>query len=133
MHKNIAGLSVVGGARLAGILGLLSSDNPGERDAGAHAVARFMRSRDLQWVDIIGTPTPQQLCNDNWSVLADWPVHWRRAVHTCLREPGLLSDWHRRFLTTVAAYKHQPSVRQLHVLATITTITAAVLAAGGGK
>jgi hypothetical protein len=101
-------------ARLAAILGLLSSDKPGERDAAAHAATRFLRSRDLQWSDVFGAPAlpaPEPQPMRDLSVLAEWPVRWRTAVQMCLQFSG--DDREQAFLNNLSTYRQLNWLRSI--------------------
>jgi hypothetical protein len=113
--------------RLAAILGRLGSDHAGERDAAALTATRFLRTRDLQWSDVIGAPALPPRQQPASLVLVDWPARWRGAVQLCLTAVGL-TEWQREFLHTIATYAHRPSSRQLEILK---AIAEHVLGAGG--
>ena len=113
---------------LAAILARLSSPYDGEVLAAAAALQRFLQSRRLTCRDLLAPALPAPPC---FTVFDGWPLRWRTAVLICRQAPaGILSDWDRRFLATIAGYEHRPSDRQLDILA---TITGNVLAAGGGQ
>jgi hypothetical protein len=82
-------------AKLVGILGLLSSDKAGERDAAAHAASRFLKARDLQWADILGVPPPD-------------PIEtWRQEAMTCARYgAGILSPWELNFCRSLSGFSN---------------------------
>jgi hypothetical protein len=68
-------------AKLAGILELLASYNPGEVAAAAAAATRFLRSRGIRRCDILlpdALPPPAGLAS---SLLDNWPARWRAAAH----------------------------------------------------
>ena len=97
MRSNDPALNPAERARLAAILGLLSSDKPGERDAAAHAATRFIQARNLQWPDIItpALPTPDVDDPDTDPV----GVGWRRTAAACRRYLHLLNRWEADFLS----------------------------------
>jgi hypothetical protein len=114
--------------KLCAILALLTSDKAGEACAAAAAATRFLAARGLTWRDLLVPALSQPEAAARSEVFDNWPRHWRAAVDACRQAPVALSDWDRRFLTTVAGYEHRPSDRQLDILA---TIVGNVLAAGG--
>jgi hypothetical protein len=113
------------------ILARLGSNFDGEVLAAAAAFQRFLNSRGLTCRDLIAPAQLASALSTSFCVLEDWPRMWRAAANICHRAPeGVLPDWDRRFITTLRLYRQRPSSRQLDILA---TITAAVLAAGGGQ
>jgi hypothetical protein len=109
MHKSDLTLNPADRARLAGILGLLASDKPGERDAAAHAAIRFLKARDLRWSDILDVPAADGL-------LDDLAGRWREAAATCvLRGPGVLTPWEIGFCRSLTGFSRCTD-KQLGVL-----------------
>jgi hypothetical protein len=95
MRSNDPALNPAERARLAAILGLLSSDKPGERDAAAHAATRFIQVRNLQWPDIITSVLPTPGVDPDIDPIG---VDWRRTAAACSRYPLLLNKWEAEFI-----------------------------------
>ena len=76
--------------RLVKLLGLLSSDHPGEQAAAATAASRFLRSRNLTWQEVL---EPQHR--------GPAPATWREAVTRLLQHPRELTAWENRFLSDI--------------------------------
>ena len=100
--------------RLVKLLGLLSSDQAGERATAGAMAWRFLRERKLSWADVLrprsAEPPP----------LAAPGSGWRRIARECLAvdaEVDALSDWERRFCQVIAERCWPPSDKQLRVLA----------------
>jgi hypothetical protein len=110
MHKSDpAVLNPADRARLAGILGLLSSDKAGERDAAAHAATRFLTARDLRWSDVLDVPRADGL-------LDDLAGRWRDVAATCvLRGGGVLTPWEFSFCRKLVGFP-RCSDKQLEIL-----------------
>jgi hypothetical protein len=111
MHKSDpAVLNPADRARLAGILGLLSSTVAGERDAAAHAATRFLKARDLRWSDILDVAPADGL-------LDDLAGRWRDAAATCVLRGsgGILSPWELGFCRSLVSFS-RCSDKQLEVL-----------------
>ena len=106
------------------ILALLAPDKPREAAATGDAAMRSLATHGHTWRDLLVKALPKPEASP---VLDDWP-RWRAAVQASQHAPVALSAWDSRFLATLADYEHQPSDRQLDVLA---TIVGNVLAAGG--
>lgn len=80
--------------KLAGVLGMLGSPHPGERDNAARLADRLVGGRGLEWAELLAPkpaawrpPTPPPPSCD---VEAD--------LRVCRAYPGLLNNWERGFL-----------------------------------
>jgi hypothetical protein len=87
-------------ARLIAILSRLQSNFDGERQAAALAAVRFLHDRDLTWEDIVLPPDPGQ------PILgcAAATESWRATIAACLRQPGSLRPWERKFLQSLRRF-----------------------------
>lgn len=78
---------------LAGMLGRLGSDQAGERDCAALMATRWVRSRGLNWSDVLvpALPEPKQPppTQDD---------RWRVCVERCLLRASMLNAWEQGFL-----------------------------------
>ena len=79
--------------RLIGCLNLLTSDQPGERDAAGLAACRFLRARGLSWSDVILSAAPARPADDG-------ALPWRVVVARCMTAANL-TDWEYRFLVAI--------------------------------
>jgi hypothetical protein len=96
--------------RLAAVLELLSSDQPGERQAAAEAAHRLVRSAGLRWADVLmPEPSPGR------SPRRRSPP-WRELLAACRSRLDLLSDWERHFVLSVAS-QGRISKKQYAILA----------------
>ena len=81
-------------SKLVRILGLLGSDQPGERDAAALAADRLRRSRGLTWDEIVRSPAPPpqpaDLRGSVNPVVAD--------LDLAVRHRHRLDEWPRQFV-----------------------------------
>jgi hypothetical protein len=77
--------------KLVKLLGLLSSDHPGEQVAAATAATRFMHARGLTWQELL---EPQRR--------GPAPATWREAVARLLQHPRDLTAWENRFLSDIS-------------------------------
>jgi hypothetical protein len=103
-------------ARLAGVLSLLGSPIPGERDAAALAADRMVRGRGYDWHDLLAptaaprpAPPPQYEAPPRGS-------DWRTLVAVATRRPDLLSAWEGRFLASLARRRTVITAKQRGVL-----------------
>ncbi len=115
-------------SKLARVLALLGSDQPGEVAAAARAADRLVRGRRLDWQDVLGGgvrggsgafrptsgPTPNAF-SDHFGDLA-----------ACDQRLDLLTSWERQFVASLAQ-RRKISSRQREVLL---EIAARVRAAG---
>ena len=100
--------------KLIRILGLLGSDQAGERDAAALAATRLMLKNSLAWHDIIVSSQPAIRVPPRI-------MPWRTTARACLGQVRRLTPWEHRFLTDLCARNQVPSPRQLELLAEIAT------------
>ena len=94
--------------RLAKLLGMFGSDHQGERDAAALAAHRFIRSLNVQWIDILDPPTPDRSSTSG-------VVSWRDCVTECLRHANQLTNWERGFLGGLPSFERL-SPKQANIL-----------------
>jgi hypothetical protein len=92
--------------KLAKLLGLLSSDHQGERDAAALAAARLVKATGLSWAQII-TPAP----------VKREPLFstWRATCAELAKRPGDLRPWERKFVVDLPGFQ-RISTKQRYVL-----------------
>ncbi len=123
------GLAPADRVKLAKMLALLGSDQPGERDAAALAADRLVRARGVAWADLLGgAPPPAGTPEKPWGAASSWTPSGDRHsdLAACNRRPDLLTEWERQFVAGLAGRK-SISVRQLEIL---TELAARVRAAG---
>ena len=107
--------------RLVKILGLLSSDQAGERAAAGAMAWRFICERKLTWGGLLrprSEPPPLPAPSSGW----------RRIARQCLAFGGL-SRWETGFLCRIAAYKQKPSEKQQEILDRIADASGSLLTA----
>lgn len=107
------GLSAPDRERLLKVLGLLSSDHAGERDAAALAAMRFLHERNITWSDVLAAPWSdgtafavfadnlhEEVRRENARRNADQRrrTGWRETVAHCLEKWGSLKPWELKFL-----------------------------------
>jgi len=73
---------------------LLTSDQPGERDAAGLAACRLLQARGLGWADVVVVPAGP----------ADDTVPWRAVVTQCLASPHC-TPWERSFLENLGRFR----------------------------
>ena len=100
--------------KLVRILGLLGSDQAGERDAAALAATRLLFKSGLTWHDVIVCAQPAIRVLPCMSA-------WRPTARACLGQVRRLTPWEHRFLTNLCARNQVPSPKQLERLAEIAT------------
>ena len=102
--------------RLAKILGLLSSDQAGERATAGAMAWRFIRERKLTWGELLRPRSAES------PPLPAPGLGWRRIARECLAvdaEVDALSDWEHRFCQVIAERCWPPTTKQLRVLTRI--------------
>ena len=102
--------------RLVKLLGLLSSDQAGERATAGAMAWRFIRERKLTWRDVLA---PQPVAQPQLPRAAS---AWRRIARECLAvdaQTDALSDWEHRFCQAIAERRWPPTTKQLQVLTRI--------------
>ena len=87
--------------RLAKIVGLLGSDQPGEVCNAASAATRLLRDNGMTWEALILRPPVASPAADPASPPRP-QSGWRGAVATCQARPELLTRWERGFLDGLA-------------------------------
>lgn len=110
MVAHMTALSAVDGARLSKMAGLLGSAHPGERDAAALAVTRFLKDRDLTWQQVLAPPAIEKKLPEIGT--------WRQTVARCLAHQGSLRSWERQFLADLPGFRRL-STKQRYCLAEI--------------
>lgn len=95
--------------RLAGVLGMLGSPHPGERDAAALAADRLVRGRGLTWDAVLQESARPQ-------VRAEPPPGGD--LWECARSVHLLTEWEQDFVVSVSQQRTL-SEKQRAVLARI--------------
>lgn len=97
--------------RLAGVLGLLGSPHPGERDAAALAADRLVRGRGLSWDALLQAAAwPQMRAEPRPPPGGD--------LWECARSMHLLTEWEADFIVSVSQQRSL-SGKQKSVLARI--------------
>jgi len=119
-------------AKLINVLNRLASDYDGERAAAGLLASRLLDAKGLSWSDVIAGGDPLRS-------LSPFPPRspaqsfrdWRGDVFLCMRVSRSLTEWECRFLVNLQTRGHQPTPRQLEVLAGI--VAKARHAAGAGR
>ena len=101
--------------RLIALLGLLGSDHHGERANAGALATRILRTKGLQWADLICPAiafTPPPLPEP------ERPYAWRKQALRCMGDADRLTVWEREFLASILDRGRQrlPTARQLEVL-----------------
>jgi hypothetical protein len=99
--------------RLAKICGLFSSDHVGERAAAAARADRIVRDAGLTWSEILKADNPRETASEPPSRRRDNPMS-PSEILAC-RNSSRLTDWERRFLSTLAARRSRWTDRQYEV------------------
>jgi hypothetical protein len=92
-----AALSPADRAKLAKLMALTTSDQPGERDNAVTFANRIIKRAGLSWTDLILAPEPERLPS---------PVgrrDWRVVVHECLGRTWMATEWERGFLRNISS------------------------------
>ncbi len=110
--------------KLARVLALLGSDQPGEVAAAARAADRLVRGRGLSWSDVLQQPSTPLLSPRSSRHEDPAAVDLR----TCGQRPDLLTAWECAFVADLAKVASRRfSARQRAILA---DVAAKVRAAG---
>jgi len=132
--------------KLVKLLGLLSSDHSGERDAAGLAAQRLVTNAGASWSDVINPPAlpswrqpqpepprrrpqpkPQPDYNahaSEWAGEPQWPPRtpswqqWKPTVADLQSRPGMLTAWERNFLDRIDG-RWPPSDKQWACLSDI--------------
>ncbi len=119
--------------KLARILALLASDQPGEVVAAAHAANRLVKGAGLSWVDVLGSQERRGAATFQPEMSRRHDIHPSPVpdhvadLQVCGRRPDLLTPWETAFVTGLAAQRNPVSAKQRR---TLTEIAAKVRAAG---
>jgi hypothetical protein len=98
-----AAMAAINRRRLAQVLELLSSDQPGERQAAAEAANRLVRASGLRWTDVLDPP-PQRPPEPRRRASRRSPP-WRSLLATCRAHPELLTRWEREFVGSLSGFR----------------------------
>jgi hypothetical protein len=92
--------------KLVAVLGRLSSDHAGERDAAALAATRMLKQHGATWDALLLQPAPQRE-----------PLHsvWRDTCAALSKRPNDLRQWERTFVADLPRF-HRISTKQRYVL-----------------
>jgi hypothetical protein len=96
--------------KLAKVLGMLGSDNPGERDNAALAAHRLVTQAGMTWQQVITPAAVEKPLPELGS--------WRTTVKECLARPESLTPWEVKFLQNLPGFRRL-SVKQRSVLSEI--------------
>ena len=103
--------------KLARILALLASDQPGEVVAAAHAANRMVKAAGLSWSDVLtGFPVEPPISRPGWT--APPTVDHMADVRMCQRHFNSLTTWEMGFVSDLAQ-RRSVTQRQREVLAAI--------------
>jgi len=94
-------------ARLLKLLGLLGSDQAGERDAAVLAATRLLERSGLRWPEILSLPQPSKR-EPLFST-------WRATCAELSKRSGDLRPWERKFIADLPAFP-RISTKQRYVL-----------------
>lgn len=89
--------------RLAKLLGMLGSDQPGERAAAALKADELLKREGLSWFDVIAVESESE-------------TDWRTMVRVCMAQAAALSGKELQFVRTMARWRGQPSEKQFEWL-----------------
>lgn len=81
--------------KLVGVLGMLSSNHVGERDAAAQIASKIVKTAGLTWDEVIAVDAPVV---PEYSHYQPPAAGWRALAMLCASCPGGLTDWERSFL-----------------------------------
>lgn len=97
--------------RLVKLLGLLGSDQPGERDAAGLAAHRLLQQCRVSWADLLAKPPQHRE-----------PLHstWRDTCAELMKRPGDLRAWEKTFVADLPNFR-RISTKQRYVLQEIAT------------
>lgn len=95
--------------RLVGVLGLLASDQDGERAAAGLLATRLLRSAGVTWDEVI----PEKLRQVGDSTPA--PAGWRADLALAQRHVRFLRAWEQNFVSGLAGFT-APSRKQQAIL-----------------
>ena len=96
--------------KLAKLLGLLSSEHSGERDAAGLAAQRFLKQRGISWVEVL-IPQPAERRLPEFGT-------WRATCRRLMERPRDLRAWERTFVADLPNFG-RISVKQRYVLTEI--------------
>src|SRR4051794_28927895 len=90
--------------KLVGVLGMLGSNHPGERDAAAQLANRLIRGAGLTWGELIAVPELEANPHRNPPPHrpSPGPASWRELARRCAAYPEWLDTWERGFLAGLA-------------------------------
>jgi hypothetical protein len=95
-------------AKLAKVIALLGSDQPGEVVAAAAAATRLLRAHGATWADLLRPcPAPQPRPQAHAT-----GGHRARALRLLAHSAGRLDDWQAGFLRSIAGQVRPLSPRQ---------------------
>jgi hypothetical protein len=100
-------------SKLAKLLGMLGSDQPGEVVNAAKAAHRLVQARGLAWDEILAQEPPARETSQL--------TGWRLTVDRCLRSAAVINDWEFKFLSSLSGsiFPH-PTPKQQVILDRIT-------------
>jgi hypothetical protein len=102
----VSTLSAPDRTKLAKLLAMLGSDQPGEVLNAAAAAHRLVVSKGASWHDVLVVPA---------AVIEPETPHltgWRLAVDQCLRQADRLSDREFSFLSSLSSWRRPLTVKQ---------------------
>lgn len=111
--------------RLVGVLGLLSSDQVGERAAAALLASRLLKSAGLTWEQLVRQSEVAQVARPSGTAPAS-RSDFGNDMLLCNRHLRMLTEWEQRFCLSVARVG-QRSAKQV---STLRKIAAALRARG---
>src|SRR3712207_6352845 len=105
--------------RLVKLLGLLSSDQAGERATAGEMAWRFIKQRGLTWDEVLRPKVPAVTAQRSNRPSPATPNSWRETVTRCPRldgETAALTAWERQFLVALTRRRFPPTPKQLGIL-----------------
>ena len=88
--------------KLVGILGMLGSDQDGERAAAGLLATRLLKARGIGWDQVVGVTLPYDgphRARESGS----GTLSWRARAAGCQRRPDLLTPWEACFVADLLA------------------------------
>jgi hypothetical protein len=95
--------------RLIAILGMLGSDQPGERAAAALKAEELRKKLDLSWEQIVGNQ-PEAKSRGRGR------TDWEEKIDECAKNMDMLSEWEQGFVENMMMWDGVPTPRQKAVI-----------------
>jgi hypothetical protein len=96
--------------RLIAILGMLGSDQPGERAAAGLKAEELRKKLDLSWEQIIGEKSDEKPRSGGRR------TDWEDKIEECAKHMDMLSEWEQGFVENMMMWDGVPTPRQKAVI-----------------